>query len=168
MLKKLLIVCAVLVFAATMFAVANAEGEKEVKHEYVGVDKCKMCHKKDGTFAGWEATAHATAFDKLDDAGKANKECAPCHTTGTTAEGELLKGVQCEGCHGPGSDFKKKSVMEDKEAAIAAGLIIPTEETCKTCHAAKAYPEGHKAMPEFKFDEMVKKGVHPMPAKEEG
>lgn len=161
MIKKTVIVVAVMIFAAAMFAAVSAD---EVKHEYVGAAKCKMCHKKGGVFEGWEASAHATAFTKLDDAGKANKVCAPCHTTAAMADGTMLEGVQCEACHGAGNDYKKKATMEDREAAVAAGLIIPDEKTCLKCHGG-TLPEGHKEIAKFDFAAFVKKGVHPMPSK---
>lgn len=169
MIKKTLIVVAVMIFAAAMFAAVNAQDAKdakEVKHEFVGAKKCKMCHKKGGVYEGWEASAHATAFDKLDDAGKANKECAPCHTTGALADGTMLTGVECEACHGAGADYKKKSVMEDREAALAAGMILPTEEDCLKCHGG-TFPEGHAEVAKFDFAAFLKKGVHPMPSKAE-
>ncbi len=43
-------------------------------------------------------------------------------------------GVQCEACHGAGNDFKKMSIMKDRDAAIANGLVIPTQATCDGCH----------------------------------
>jgi hypothetical protein len=51
--------------------------------------------------------------------------------------------VQCEVCHGPGSDYKALSVMKDVEKAKAAGLIIPTQDACNTCHDGKDH---HKKM----------------------
>lgn len=70
----------------------------------VGADKCKMCHKLQ--FDSWSASKHAAATPVLD----------------------------CEGCHGPGSDYKAMSTMKDLAAAKAAGLIIPTKEACAKCH----------------------------------
>jgi hypothetical protein len=45
-------------------------------------------------------------------------------------------GVQCETCHGPGSEYKKMSIMKDKQQALANGLIIHDvgAEFCKSCH----------------------------------
>lgn len=104
----------------------------EVTHDYIGAKKCKICHKEE--FASWEVTVHAKAFDLLKDDEKKNDKCIACHTTGTTKYNELLEGVQCEACHGPGADYKKKNIMEDRELAIKKGLILPTEELCVRCH----------------------------------
>ena len=88
--------------------------------DYIGAAKCKMCHKVQ--FASWETMGHAKAFEKLEAADQTNVECLGCHATGGKAE---LPGVQCEACHGPGSDYKSMKVMKDREASIAAGLIVP-------------------------------------------
>ncbi len=100
-------------------------------HEYVGADKCKMCHKVQ--YSSWEATTHAGSLDKA----KASTDpafsddCLKCHATNASAD---LPGVQCEACHGPGGDYKKMSIMKDREASLANGLIIPSQETCNQCH----------------------------------
>jgi hypothetical protein len=49
-----------------------------------------------------------------------------------SASPHKAKGLDCEGCHGGGADFMK--VMRDRTAAIAAGLVLPKKEFCKTCH----------------------------------
>jgi len=138
--------------------------EKPV-HEYVGAEKCKICHKKDSIYPSWEATKHAKAWENLKPENQKKKECIACHTTGTTAKGELLEGVQCEACHGPGSDYKKKSIMEEREKAVANGLLIPDEATCKKCHNEKV-PEEFRAKEPFDFKKMKAKGLHIMGIKE--
>ena len=124
-----------------------AEEGKEEKpaHEYVGANKCKMCHK--AQFDSWSETGHAKAFDKLSDEEKAKPECVGCHITGTMADGTVINNVECEACHGPGADYKSPKIMskkkwaEDpegyKKMAMDAGLIYPTEENCKKCHKAE-------------------------------
>lgn len=135
--------------------------------QYVGVAKCKVCHSKETLggveFQSWEQTAHAKAFETLKPGVKAeaktaanldpqkdyssDPQCLKCHTTGygkPAAADAKLEGVQCEACHGPGSEYKnpkimsKKKYQENREAArkenMAAGLIIPTEEVCQGCH----------------------------------
>ncbi len=56
--------------------------------------------------------------------------CLKCHATNND---ENLTGVQCEMCHGAGADYKKMSVMKDREQSIANGMVIPTQETCSGC-----------------------------------
>lgn len=100
-------------------------------HAYVGAEKCKMCHKVQ--YNSWLETTHAKATE----AAKASTDpafeasCLSCHATNAD---DSMPGVQCEACHGPGADFKKMSVMKDRDAAIANGLIIPSQETCDGCH----------------------------------
>ena len=48
-----------------------------------------------------------------------------------------LANVGCEMCHGPGSEYKRKSVMRDREQALAAGLVIPTRDFCAKCHVGR-------------------------------
>jgi hypothetical protein len=100
-------------------------------HAYVGAEKCKMCHKVQ--YNSWMETVHAKATDSAKGSTDPAFEaaCLQCHATNAD---EAMAGVQCEACHGPGADYKKMSVMKDKEAAMANGLVMPTQETCNTCH----------------------------------
>ncbi len=76
----------------------------------VGADKCKMCHKVQ--FESWSASKHAAQTPK----------------------------VECEDCHGNGSDYKTMAVMKDLAAAKKAGLIIPTKADCAKCHGKDKVP----------------------------
>ena len=49
-------------------------------------------------------------------------------------------------------------IMKDKKAALAAGLIEPTEKVCVKCHNAES-PNYKK----FDFAEFSKKIAHPRP-----
>jgi hypothetical protein len=126
-MKKPLIFCTVGFAVVALAAVTSSAGD----HAYVGADKCKMCHKVQ--YASWAETTHAKATDaakgSTDPAFEA--KCLACHSTNSD---EALPGVQCEACHGAGADFKKMSVMKDREAAVANGLVIPTQATCDGCH----------------------------------
>jgi hypothetical protein len=100
-------------------------------HEYAGAAKCKMCHKVQ--YASWEGTKHAKATEtaKAGTEREWGADCLKCHATNAS---EDFPGVQCEACHGPGNDYKKMSIMKDRDAAIANGLVIPTQATCDGCH----------------------------------
>jgi mono/diheme cytochrome c family protein len=162
----LLAIVMLVAFVGVVWADEAAKKEEAADHAYVGVKKCKVCHKKDGVFESWEATKHATAFDNLSEEDQANEALKPFYTTGTDAKGDLLTGVQCEACHGPGADYKKKSVMEDREASIAAGLLIPDEKTCMKCHNADAPGALAATAKDFDYAKMKEKGVHVMKAAE--
>ncbi|MCB9357909.1 MAG: cytochrome c family protein [Calditrichaeota bacterium] len=170
----------IIIIAAICLAfVASAFAQDEAKTPtYVGSGKCKMCHKgeKNGNiWETWLETPHAKAMSKLDPAKGEDKnpECLACHTTGYGAGGydamaemmgaEDLGGVGCESCHGPGSEYKSKKVMESREASIAAGLWIPDENTCKKCHNEKS-----PTFKGFNYEEAYAKIVHHLPPKAEG
>jgi hypothetical protein len=146
-------------------------------HDYVGAEKCKMCHKgeaKGKVWEIWEASAHAKAYKTLvakGDGSETKAECLTCHTTGMGkstgfAAGDTTKvhltGVGCESCHGPGADYKAMAVMKDSAKAKEAGLITPAEETCKTCHNDKS-----PTFKGFDFAEYSKKIEHRVPKKTE-
>jgi nitrate/TMAO reductase-like tetraheme cytochrome c subunit len=118
--------------------------------DYIGATKCKMCHKVE--FESWQGLAHAKAFEQLDEGEQSDGECLNCHATGGAAE---LPGVQCEACHGPGSDYKSMKIMKDQEASIAAGLVIPDEATCKGCHEGAP----HEQKP-FDYASAKTRGMH--------
>ena len=152
-------------------------------HEFVGVSKCKMCHQKPEQgeqYRIWSETKHAHALDSLktaeakemgkkygvDDPATSGK-CLKCHSTAygfteakVTEAIPVEEGISCESCHGPGKDYMKKSVMEDKAQAIANGLVMPTEETCKKCHNPEA-----PTFKSFDFKERWEKIKHPVPKK---
>ncbi len=113
---------------------------------YIGADKCKMCHKIQHT--SWLETKHAKATESAK-AAKDRKFEAACLTCHATNKDEAMAGVQCEACHGAGSDYKSIQVMKDKAKAVAAGLVIPTQATCDGCHDGKDH---HK---NIKFDKEI-------------
>ncbi len=165
----LLFICIFLIFFAALIAGDTTEvksKQEKTKHEYVGADRCKICHKKDGIHPSWLETKHAKAWESLKPEQQKDEKCIDCHSTGTTSKGKLLTGVQCEACHGPGKDYMKKSIMEDREKAIANGLLIPSEKTCLGCHNENI-PEEFRPKEKFDYEKMKAKGVHTL-AKKEG
>lgn len=159
----------------------------EEKPNYIGAAKCgKMCHnseKKGAQYTKWQQGPHAKAFKTLETdkakevAKKAGIEgdpqktasCVKCHVTAHGVADERLestfkkdKGVQCESCHGPGSEYKSFSVMKNKEKALAKGMIEPTKEVCTKCHN-----EESPTYKPFKYEERVKEIAHPNPQKDD-
>ena len=129
--------------------------------KYVGIQSCAAtCHKsesKGSQYEIWQNSKHSQAFINLQtpEADKIAKDkgfetpaaetplCIKCHVLGKDIDMEELnetfdktQGVQCESCHGPGSEYKKMSIMKDKQQAIANGLTLHDNgaEFCKTCH----------------------------------
>ncbi len=158
-MKKILIVVSVV---AIVFSMAYS-GD----FTYIGSQKCKMCHKgekKGMVYEKWEKGPHAKALEILKkEGGETKPECLVCHTTGYDKGGYKIgdanaanfEGVGCESCHGPGSAYKKMSIMKDKAQAIENGLIIPNEAVCKKCHNEKS-----KDFKGFNYHEYVKKIDH--------
>jgi len=198
-MKKLLTVLGIMLLAVAWATSAPMAKEPQ----YVGVKRCAICHKKDKDGAQlpiWEKSDHAKAYKVLGtpEAAAAAKKvgvsgdpqkaeaCLVCHTTGFGADAkavnksfDLADGVQCEACHGAGSEYRKKKVMqtiweEHKKGGASAtakkvGLIVPDENTCKTCHAPQITFKGktyknpsHKP---FNFKESFEKIKHPVPQK---
>ena len=165
------------------FAEEDKKEEAKPAHAFVGTDGCKLCHKseaKGDQYGKWAASPHAKAFETLgtDEAKKlaAEKgvkgnpqeaaECLGCHVTAYGVDAKLVgpkltkeEGVGCESCHGAGADYKAMKTMKDLDAAKAAGLVMPTEETCKGCHNEKS-PTWKG---EFDFAKMYAKIAHPNP-----
>lgn len=170
---------------ALLFAAAPAVAQD---HKYVGVKDCGRCHKKEligNQLSDWEKGPHAKAFETLkgDEAKRIAKEkgltvppheadeCVRCHATAHGLEkAQILKkplaisdGVQCESCHGPGSDYRKKTVMADHDKAVAAGMWEPgeNEKICTGCHNPDS-PTWDPAKG-FDFAAMKKEIEHPIP-----
>jgi Cytochrome c554 and c-prime len=169
--KRQLALLVVPVFLIASFGFAQEEKEEAPAKgpaTYIGAKKCIMCHKTDGVGPSWQKTVHAEAWTKLTPEQQAKPECVECHITGKNATGEMLTGVQCESCHGPGSNYKSKTVMSNREKAVAAGLIIPDEKTCAKCHNDKIPKEFQPKTP-WVYAEAIKnvKAIHAKAVKKE-
>jgi hypothetical protein len=163
------------------------------EHKYTGVKDCARCHKKEligDQYGEWQKAAHSKAFQTLksDEAIKIAKErgittpphetddCVKCHATahGVTAEMtakaalKLTDGVQCESCHGPGADYRKKKIMSDRDKAIAAGMWEPgkNEKICLACHNDES-PTWDPAKG-FDYKAAKKAIAHPIPEEVKG
>jgi len=148
--------------------------------EYVGSAKCKICHMAE--HKAWSESAHAKAFTNLKSAdakavaavaekmkvelkGSAAESayCVKCHVTGYELVGgyptadsvktAAVAAVGCESCHGPGSLHLTAPKAEKKMFTYKN----VSARMCTQCHTPTMTPE-------FKYDEMMKKGVHPKTA----
>lgn len=186
---------AVSITAAALMAVTLVTGG-EAGHDaskYVGTKKCRMCHKKESSgnqFGKWEEGPHSktiavlgsdeakAAAKKLgiDDPQKSGK-CLKCHSTAynwtETVQSEdvaVEDGVTCESCHGPGKDYKSKSVMEDRNKCIENGMVYPATKSCTKCHndtsptwKADRYTTKDGKKVGFDVDQAYEKIKHPNP-----
>ncbi|NCS81743.1 MAG: cytochrome C554 [Ignavibacteria bacterium CG22_combo_CG10-13_8_21_14_all_37_15] len=163
----------------------NAQTETVKKaHSFVGAATCGMCHKSEK--AGkqldiWSKSKHAQAYKTLQtkEADAVAKEkgfetpaakteaCLKCHAVGYNLDAALLgakfkveDGVQCESCHGAGSDYKDMKVMKNRDDAVSKGLVMPgdIEKFCITCHNSES-----PSFKGFNYTEMWSKINHSIP-----
>ncbi len=149
--------------------------------EYIGADKCKICHKSESRgaqYTKWKESKHSKSFQvlsqdiavpKAQKAGVKNPsespECLKCHSPLYEKAPEFKEeGVICEVCHGPGSEYKSLSVMKDHDKSVANGLVEynsqeDIKKQCLTCHNN---PHGIT----FDFDTAWGKVKHYRPDKE--
>ena len=188
-ISSLAIITAMVVFLLPDFTNAQPQEKPEWdKYSYIGVKKCGMCHKKDkdgNQLKVWEDSKHSKAFETLksDEANKIAKElghgdvaadapaCLKCHVPQfEVADARLEKdfnkedGVQCESCHGPGSEYKSMKIMKDHQAAVENGMRDFTNKEdikafCETCHNDES-----PTFKGFEFEKMWEKIQHPIPA----
>lgn len=156
--------------------------------ELVGSPRCKSCHKSrtGDQWRIWTESAHARAFETL--ASEESKriaaekglgdpqqenDCLRCHATKAFLGPDVVvsekanytdsEGVGCESCHGPGSDYRPKKIMEDPQAARMAGLVVDNSlEACKQCHN-----EDSPTYKGFEFEQRWAEIIHPVPGSEE-
>lgn len=127
-----------------------------------GRSGCRRCHLRE--YRSWEGTPHANSLETLPEESRGDANCVKCHVTGygdptgftSVADTPELAMVGCEACHGPGSLYKDREIMESREASIAAGLTLPDESTCTRCHNSESptFPGS------FDFEAMKEAGVH--------
>lgn len=64
-------------------------------------------------------------------------QCRTCHRIqydSWVKSGHARKALDCEGCHGNGSEYATLEVMKDLAWAKRAGLIFQTADFCAKCH----------------------------------
>jgi len=166
---------------ATAQTSSQSGGKSAPVPQYIGAKGCASCHKSKATgnqYASWEATAHARAYQTLGTPAAAElakklgidsdpqtvPRCLACHTTaagvlkGRLAESfDVAEGVQCEACHGPGSEYSKIQHMIKHETALQVGLEVPNAKTCTKCHN-----EESPTFKGFDYTSALKKIAHPL------
>jgi len=90
--------------------------------------------------------------------------CLKCHSPLAAKAPELkTDGVSCEVCHGPGSEYKKLSVMKDKATAVKSGLILYGSSEAIKAQCLKCHENPHGIS--FDFAAFWEKIKHPVPGK---
>jgi YVTN family beta-propeller protein len=154
---------------------------------YVGARTCAKCH--DGPEMGhqtskWVKTKHAQAFIKL--AQPASLEiasisgvpiepqksplCLGCHATAADVEEadrddtfSFREGVQCEKCHGPGSNHVDAWSSAEGRAALDARLGNPGHDDCMKCHTEKPSHTRVLGARDFDLPSALRAIAHPTP-----
>jgi len=168
-----------------LLAVTTIPGSAvSMERVYVGASVCRECHNTDqrNQYATWLGSPHAQAWavlampESLEIARLSgihedpfsNPVCLGCHTTAADTEDwerdasfHLADGVQCELCHGPGSEYISPEIMADPERAAAAGLRTPTATTCLICHKEKGSHTAVLGPRPFNLEKAMARITHP-------
>lgn len=169
----------------TLAAHASAQDAK-----YTGYEDCSRCHKKKligNQTRAWKSTRHAKAYATLktekalqiaqergiEGPPSESEKCLGCHATAQGLEPEMFEnrplsvkdGVQCESCHGPGSEYKANEIMSDHDKSVAAGMWEPgkNEKICTACHN-----EDSPNFEGFDYEKSKEKIAHPIPEEVKG
>lgn len=171
----------------------------EPQHAYVGIKKCKTCHAAEvygDQVSAWREGVHSKAYESLgsekalqyarergiDGSPQEAGDCLECHVTAQGVDARFIKyeldrkdGVQCESCHGPGADYRKRSVMSNSDESIANGLVLQSEEVCVTCHNdrspdwnPKRYTRADGSHSGFDYEQAKEAIAHPIPEERRG
>ncbi|MFO1499032.1 MAG: multiheme c-type cytochrome [Verrucomicrobiota bacterium] len=177
---------AMLVLAGSILAAAAGPGGGK-EPIFLGAQACGECHegpKMGHQFSKWRLTSHAKAYAAL--ALPESKEiarlsgiteephrarlCLGCHATAAEAEDwerderfHLEDGLQCEACHGPGSEYASAEIMRDRTQAKARGLKIPSKDACMLCHRVKGSHDAVLKRKPFDLTAAWEVVAHPLP-----
>lgn len=148
----------------TSFSASYASSGKEPI--FLGAQACGRCHdgpSMGNQFSKWRLSKHAQAkaalsrpesieiakLSGITEPPHTSKMCLGCHATASEEENwqrseefHVADGLQCEACHGPGSEYATDEIMRDKKRAMQNGLLMPDKnESCLRCHRVKGSHE---------------------------
>ena len=170
-----------------MAAVALLLNAAPIRPVYIGARACAQCHESAGMghqYSKWMTTKHAQAWatlarpesaeisriSGLREPPQKSPVCLGCHAVAADTESwerdegfHVEDGMQCEGCHGPGSEYANEATMRDINAAMKAGLRMPNERRCMVCHIEKGtHTQVLKSEP-FDYAKFHGRIAHPKP-----
>ncbi len=111
----------------------TAKAQQGSAAEYISARACAECHTDQ--YVKWSNSKHARATDAL----MPNKEdfdagCLECHSTGKSAKAlPKFTAVQCEQCHGPGSNHALNP-------GKGYGKVTDLKIGCLSCHTQQTSP----------------------------
>jgi hypothetical protein len=111
------------------------------KDHYLGAAACSQCHSEE--YKSYAQTGHNRAWQTLVTKGQTNNsDCVSCHVVGfynqngydrvpdpARAGRETLKNVQCEACHGYGTDHARDG-----------DWLAQARDSCVACHDSQNSP----------------------------
>ncbi|MEW6073728.1 MAG: multiheme c-type cytochrome [Planctomycetota bacterium] len=166
----------------------DAYQRRGVEPVYLGARYCGRCHwgeESGEQYERWLKHPHSRAYASLwttqakeiarlsgiPGEPQESLACLGCHATAWDTEAwerddtfVLEDGVQCERCHGPGSEYAAAEIMSDPEAAMARGLRKPTERDCLMCHVEKGSHTAVLGPSGFDVEVWKERLAHPRPA----
>jgi YVTN family beta-propeller protein len=165
-----------------------AFGASQEKHPvYVGARVCGGCHDGAGMnhqYSQWLLSKHSNAYAVLVKPHAAqiarlsgipqqpqeSPMCLGCHATAVEAESWekdptflIEDGVQCEKCHGAGSEYMAAEVMISPMSAMMAGLRMPAKTDCTVCHYVKGSHAAVHGHPPLDLDKAWEQMAHHTP-----
>jgi YVTN family beta-propeller protein len=174
---------------AVIAAVTPAVGQQR-EPVYVGARVCASCHAGRGMghqHSRWLLSKHSLAWAALatPEARKMAElsglpgepqetaVCLGCHATASEAEDWEkdptffpADGVQCEKCHGPGSEHVAEEVMKVPAALRTADVWTPTVDDCAKCHYVKGSHVAVHRLPKLDLEKAIGTIAHPTPGGE--
>lgn len=172
--------------AVALLGLAALEGAPK-QPMYVGARACGTCHNgkvKGNQYGLWLQSKHSRAYAALSrpeskqiaaisglrQAPQEAPICLGCHATAFNSEAwekddtfHIEDGVQCEQCHGPGSEYMAVEVMKNKAEAMKAGLRMPDDRFCMGCHIEKGSHVAVLKSPPVDLEKSKKILAHPLP-----
>jgi len=123
--------------------------KRAIKKTFITEIACKMCHRYE--YAIWKKSGHSHSFKSLKKSNKTfDPECLKCHTTGFKQDGGFMSesitpkliNVQCEACHGAGSNHMKFIMRDHKAGQKKINILYKklTEDSCLPCHTRENSP----------------------------
>ena len=120
----------------------HSRGQGSDSEKFLGVHNCARCHVDQAR--SYSKTKHAQAYNTLQAKGQQhNPECVSCHVVGfdwvngfdqvadpNLPGRESLKNVQCEACHGYGTEHDRKG-----------DWLVAARNSCEVCHDQANSPD---------------------------
>jgi predicted CXXCH cytochrome family protein len=144
-MKRYPFIALIIILTIWAFVACNGNGPiipgEPVTH-FVSAQVCSACHIEKA--AEWSQTGHHRAWTDLLAEGEPASYCIPCHVVGLDSNpansgyddpdpevAARFVGVQCESCHGMGSDHIKN--FEPLDSSLSS-------EVCAQCHDGAHHP----------------------------